>query len=242
MNSFSSSETQTIVRVMYMNYYANISSAIDNSTQESVLDDIKLIQKYLDKTNQDVLLPKLIFVLEILNLKNFYHTIKLIKETNEQCNILTQKTLNDQFIFKTKLKYPDIIFNSNNFIKVLQNYISDIKTTIGIDLSNDESINNKDIFEILTFLKSSNIRLSFLNLSNTGIDNGYFIKYLVNSDDFHCLNIVGTPLEMTNEKFHSKVIFISKNNLWKENACKVKKYSQQDLERHEFYYKLQEAI
>ena len=147
----------------------------------------------------------------------------------------------EEIFIESKDKYPKKIFDTQEFLKEIDE-IENLwkKPTIALDLSNDDSLNFMDVETILSYLSRRNIKVNFLNLSHTNVDNHIFEDYdsLISNQDFKYLDISDTPAAESTEDFSKKqkIIFIKKslfNNIRKELEDA---FGKEVIERHKTYY------
>lgn len=148
----------------------------------------------------------------------------------------------NEILIASKNKYPKKIFDAKEFISEVGAIDSlSQKPMVGLDLLNDASLNSMDVRNILCYLNKRDIKLSFLNLSNTNVDEHIFPRCysLISNPDFKYLNIANTTIVEMQEGLakEEKIIFIGKNHLKILKRKDLKKvFVKEAIERHERYY------
>lgn len=147
----------------------------------------------------------------------------------------------EEILIESKNRYPNKIFNAEDFLNEVDNIDSLLqKPTVELDLSNDASLNSRDVSKILRYFKKRSIALNFLNISNTNIDESIFDEYnwLVSNPNFKYLDISGTLAAQSTDDFskNENIIFIGKNMLERLNGEVEKAFGKEVIDRHTRYY------
>ncbi len=146
-----------------------------------------------------------------------------------------------EVLIESRNKYPNKIFDSIYFINEINKIeCLENKPTVEIDLSNDISVNLNDVRRTLNYLNRRAIKLNFLNISNTNIDEDVLLacEHLFSNNSFKHLDISGT-LAAQNAKDLSKnekIIFIEENLLHKIKKKLQKTFGKEVIFRHKRYY------
>ncbi|MBL8676710.1 MAG: hypothetical protein JNJ47_04720 [Alphaproteobacteria bacterium] len=170
----------------------------------------------------------------ILFLSLFVNDLKAVKFTEA----------NEAIFIESENKYPSKIFDAEEFLDFLddenQSAKLESKPIIELDLSNDSSLNSSDIKKILTYFKKRNIKVNYLNISNTNIDEDVLaaLDYLLTNASFKQLDISGTGIAQCSEDFprKQKVIFIDKSTLETSRGSLEDVFGKDVIGRHISYY------
>ena len=149
----------------------------------------------------------------------------------------------EEIFIESEDKYPKKIFAIDDFLQEVEENLSTIKTKpiMAIDLSNDESVNSRDIKKILTYFKKMNIKIKALNVSGTGINSEIlpFFDQLLKEPSFKRLDISDTTVaEITMDTDNPKIIFVPAR-LMKNRDIKPKiknLFGETTFKRHLRYY------
>ncbi len=166
-------------------------------------------------------------------------TFLLISANPLQAMDFTEKE--EEIFIESKDKYPKKTFDTQKFLSEIDG-IDNLaqKPTVALDLSNDASLNFIDVETILSYLNRRNIKVNFLNLSHTDVDENIFSDYdsLIANKDFKYLDISGTPAAESAEDFSkkSKIIFIKKGLFDKLKKELEETFGKEVIERHQVYY------
>ncbi|MBY0292530.1 MAG: hypothetical protein K2W92_04500 [Alphaproteobacteria bacterium] len=155
----------------------------------------------------------------------------------------------EEIFIESEDKYPKKIFAVEDFLQEVEENLSTIKTKpiVAIDLSNDESLNSRDIKKILTYFKKMNIKVKALNVSGTGINSEVlpFFDQLLKEPSFKRLDISDTTVaEITMDTDNPKIIFVpAKLMKIRDTKLKIKNlFGEATFNRHLRYYSVDTAF
>lgn len=151
----------------------------------------------------------------------------------------------EEVFIESENRYPKKIFAANDFLQEVGEKLNSIKTKplVEINLSNDESLNSRDVKRILAYFKKMNIKIKALNVSGTGIDSDLLpiFDQLLKEPNFKCLDISDTKVaEVITDADNPKVIFVPARLMqMHDTKVKIKKiFGEDTFKRHVEYYSL----